>query len=225
MPSHYRIQLYWAGRREGVDGYGDRLHRFTAALAEIHPALRDWRVSIGEERGRAASAAECTAALAKTAEVWELGEDKQTAYELRLYVGHEGAPTAEIIITCGVEQLALGELFAPNKLALWIRRDAPGDLAITSVMHAVLAAAATCFEADFGYVGSATYPAPAVSLYSAGVPPVGWMTYLSTAYPAIPAKLPTPAVGYPVATRGIFWWPTPSRFALTCPNSAKRSRH
>lgn len=196
MPERLVVRIYWAGRVEGVDGYGARLHRWFTELGGFHRGMQSWRFGADQE---ASDAGACRDALVAGAESWELGEQTQTAYQARFYVGREVASPAEATITCGVEPLSLGSLFAPNGLNLAIRHDAPDDLATTEVVQAALSSAVTIFEAEFGHAGSDRVPTPAMALYSPGVPPVGWMTYLSQAYPPAPAKLPTPAVAYAAA--------------------------
>ncbi len=198
MPDRYRIQLYWAPRRETMDALARRLFATLGALGEVHPLLRGFlRVDDDTDTNVAvASLEQCVSTLAAAAETWHFGREERTAYEARLFVGRALSPPASLTLTCGIEPEHVGGLFAPNRLELWLEREAPDDLASPPSIQAALVAAAAQWDADFGYVGTATLPPPAVPLTSLGVPPVGWMTYLSNRLPPPPTTLRSPAVTY-----------------------------
>lgn len=196
MPDRHIVEISWAPRRETVDGYAALIHRFLTELGKPHRAMRSWRFGADRE---AIDAGACRDALVAGEETWAIGEEEQKAYEARFYVGRQVASPVEVTVTCGIEPLPLGALFAPNRLRLAIRHDAPDEITTTDVVVGALTHAVATFGAAFGHAGSDRVPRTAMALYSPGVPPVGWVTYFSKAYPSLPAKLPSPAVAHVVA--------------------------
>lgn len=197
MADHYRVHVVWGGRPEAAESYGNRLHRFTTEISQLHRRFGSWLSTMNERPVALHAAGHYQAVLEAGAFPWEIGEEELTAYEARLYVERELASPASIEIMCGLEHLPLGPtIFAPNSLDVRVRID-ERELATTALLHGVLAAAATVFEADFGHVGTDWDPSPADAVYSPGVPPVGWMTYLSSRYAPMPPTFPEPSVGYP----------------------------
>lgn len=197
MADHYHAHLVWEGRPESATSYGTRLHRFLSEVGELHRRLGGWLATVDEQPVSVQTAQHAQRILEAGAFEWEVGDEVLTAYEARLYVERALASPVAVEIMCGVDRLPLGpKLFAPNRLDVRIRVD-ERELGTTAVLHGVLAAAAKVFEADFGHVGTEGDPSPATALYSPGVPPVGWMTFLSNRYPAMPPTFPTPSVGYP----------------------------
>ena len=201
MPDLYRIQIYWAPRREDTSELGRALSRTLTALGELHPELRDFRFDREDSDVSIGDAQSCSAAIEEHAVAWEFGGKAQTAYEIGLYVARAIAPPLSLRLTCGIEPLPLEGLFTPNRIEIMIRGDAAG-LAEPEIMQAMLMELAQTWRADFGHAGGETHPPVARPLLGVGIPPVGWMTFLSQAFPALPAKLPTPAVAYPVASVG-----------------------
>lgn len=202
MPERYRIQLYWAPRRESLDVMGRRLREMVDAMGDVHPLLTSVRAERGDGDVAVASVEDCVRLLAEGAESWTFGREEHTAHEVRLFVRRPVAPPWSATLTCGIEPEHVGGLFAPNRLEMWLRPDAPDALATPGTIQALLGGAAAVWEADFGYVGTATQPPAPPPLTSAGVPPVGWMTYLSNRWPAPPVTLRAPAVTYPVEGQG-----------------------
>jgi hypothetical protein len=197
MPDRYRIQLYWAPRKESLHGMARRLFDTLGALGESHPLLRRFMRERDEEDVPTATLEDCASALEEGAEAWYFGREERTAYEARLFVGRALSPPLSMTLTCGIEPEHVGGLFAPNRLEMWLRRDAPDELASPERIQAMLVAAASAWDADFGYVGTASLPAAPPPITSLGAPPVGWMTYLSKRLPPPPVTLRSPAVSYP----------------------------
>jgi hypothetical protein len=202
MPDRYRIQLYWPPRTESVELLARKLHDTLVALGGIHPTMTGFAWDDGERDVPISSVEDCRRALDHGKVEWSFGATAKIAYEVTVYLTRAISPPLSLTLTCGVEPEDLHGVFAPNRLEMWIRRDAPDELASLPVLQAALGAVASRWEADFGYVGTATLPPPAEPLLSAGLPPVGWMTYLSKNRPPLPPSLPSPAVAYAVGSAG-----------------------
>jgi hypothetical protein len=201
MPDRYRIQLYWPPRNETLEVTARALHAFLISLAPIHPTLAGFRYDDGEREVPVGSAEDCARALRQGQVAWSFGETEKPAFELTLFVVRAYSPPVSLTLTAGIEPGDLDGVFAPNRLEMWVAREAPDELASPPVLQALLARGAEQFGAEFGYVGSATVPTPASPLVSPGLPPVGWMTFLSNSRPPLPV-LPTPAVAYAAGSVG-----------------------
>lgn len=202
MPDRYRIQLYWAPRQEGLDGLGRRLFDMLTAFGQAHPQLTGFVRDDGDEDVPVEGREGAVNALEAGRETWAFGREEHVVYDTALHVKRALSPPFCFTLTCGIEPEHVGGLFAPNRLEMWLRRDAPDDLATPEVIQTLLANAAVCWDADFGYVGTATRPPPAQPLTTLGVPPVGWMTFVSKRLPPPPPTLRSPAVTYPVGDTG-----------------------
>jgi len=198
MADRYRIQLYWAPRRERPDAMARRLHDMVTSLVAVHPLLTGVLGERGDDDVPVGTVDDALRLLTEGAEAWYFGREERTAYEVRLFVQRAVAPPWSATLTCGIEPDHVGGLFAPNRLQMWLRRDAPDGLASPATIQALLGAAASAWDADFGYVGTATQPPAPAPLTSTGVPPVGWMTFLSSRLPPPPVTLRSPAVTYPL---------------------------
>jgi hypothetical protein len=205
------------------------------ALSAVHEALSGWCF---EEKGTGKSVPldsplRCQEALAQGAVEWRLGREKRTAYQVHGYIGKPTSPDVEVRVTCGVEPLPLAGVFAPNRLEVLVAareggggaggspalvvggNGSPSDnrpLASRAVLENVLRAAVAMFRPDFGHVGTEAFPRPAQPLSSDGAPVVGWMTYLSAAYPSLPQPPPAPAKVLEVAGLGTLLVAAPELF-------------
>jgi immunity protein 52 of polymorphic toxin system len=192
MLRRHRIHLCWGPRREPA--LAACLHAYLGALGQLDPSLAGWRAEDDGADHPLATESDCAAAVARGAVEWQLGASKRTAHQLHAFVGRPSAPTATLVLVGGIEPLEMGDVFTPNRLDLRFP-----DTADTPLVQHALATAADVFAAAFGHAGSERTPEPPLPLYSRGVPAVGWMTYLSRAYPQLPPLLPAPAVAYATA--------------------------
>lgn len=200
MASH-RILLYWPGRTDPVPALAAQIHGFLSAAAALHPKLAGF---LHQPRGAAprpaSSASACEEALRQSAGTWQSGGRELTSYAPRFFLERPFAPPVEVTITCGIEPLGLDAIFTPNRLELRVR--AADERAERPALEGLFRAAITAFRPDFAFAGSERVPQAPLSLFSDGTPPVGWMTYLRHAFPALPRTLPQPAVAYPVGALG-----------------------
>lgn len=207
MSEPYVVRVYWFRRDDGVSGTAAALHGWLAALAEIDAALGGWRHR-DEARGidhPLVSRTACEEALERSAVKWRSGDREHTSYQA--FFSLAGGDGASISLTCGLRPMAL-EVFAPNRLELTL---ASREWTEPVVVQAVLRKAVEAFRPDFGWAGTRKVPAPPLPVLSPGVPPVGWMTYLSAAYPVLPPFV-SPVVVGAVGGQGAIIVAVPTRF-------------
>jgi hypothetical protein len=204
MATGYRVQVYWSGRAEPPARLAQQIFVFLTALPSVHEGLTGWHfeeVSTGK-MVPVDSPSACQRALEDAAVEWTMGGRKSTSYAPRLFVGRADAPAVEIQVTCGIEPLPIGPVFVPNRLSLVVRELGGEERVSAAVVENVLRAAIAMFRPDFGHAGSESMPQPAEPIFSDGTPVVGWLTYLSSAYPSLPSALPAPAALSRVAGLG-----------------------
>jgi hypothetical protein len=204
MANQYRVQLYWPGRDDAPGELAGQIAAFLSALGSVHKDLAGWHFA-GDGAGAPVpvdSPAACLAALERHRIAWTTGKVRRIAYGPRFFLEREVASPAAITVTCGIPRLDLGPIFTPNRLEMLVRADAGEARASRPVLEAALRAAVAAFRPDFGFAGTEGTPAPPLPVFSDGTPVVGWMTYLSAAYPPLPAALPKPAVVVPMLPHG-----------------------
>ncbi len=203
MPLSFRIHAAWSPRSDSLDRVAQQCVLLMTALGSVHPALAGWqaerakggRVPVGDLQASLRT-------LEESAVKWTLGTETRTAHRPRFFTPPGGPVTAELTISSGATPLPLARLFAPNRLDLVIG-GAVGDASTgPATIENALRAAVAVFRPDHGHAGTPTFPSPSASLFSDGRPAVGWMTYLSRAYPAVPPVLPRPATAEAVAHLG-----------------------
>lgn len=213
MEHRYCMRIEWSGPAQAPELVAHRLGLLFTTLGWLDEELRAFRFEDRTTGALAAadSEARCRTALAQGEVRYRLGHDTKICHEARFFVGPASAPSAELTVTCGVEPPALGPLYAPNRLELLLCRPAhaqPSRL----VLENALCAAVALFQPDTGHVGSDAFPQPAEPLHSDGTPVVGWLTYLSSAFPAAPQALPAPAASDAVAGLGRLFVAHPDPF-------------
>lgn len=204
MDKRYRVYLAWRGREDDLRDMSRQTAGFLAALGALHPRLKGFKF-VDKPSGKETAASGndgCQRALEAYRVDWATGETQRVAYQPRFFVERKAAPPVEIHLTCGIERLNLGPIYTPNRLDLLIRRDVPDELASPAVLEGIVRAGVEAFKPDWGFAGVEGIPEPPLAVFSDGAPSVGWMTFLSWRYPAIPAALPTPAVTHVLARRG-----------------------
>jgi hypothetical protein len=203
MAKRYRILTYWSGRTDAVPVLAGQIAAFLGAAGALHPALRGF---LFQAKGMAApepvtGLAACAEALRRSTITWTTGETERTSYAPRFFLERRIDPPVEVTITCGIEPLGL-PAWTPNRLDLSMRGDVADERRSRPVLEGLLRSAVSAFRPDFGFAGTDLVPDAPIPLFSDGTPPVGWMTYLSAAYPPIPPALPQPAVAYPIDGQG-----------------------
>jgi hypothetical protein len=202
MTSHH-VRMFWSGRADSVDRLGYHTYLLLTAFAGVQPLLAGFRRADRKGRTSAApldSQMACTEALEEARVVWRSGSEERTSYTPSFILRRDGALVARLSLTLGIEPLDLGPIFAPNKVDLEVRGLDPRTG--RALLEDALRAAVAVFRPDWGHAGAAAHPPAPIALFSDGAPTVGWMTYLSRAYPRLPATLPSPAVASAVADFG-----------------------
>jgi hypothetical protein len=213
MDRRARIYVAWRGRDDDLRESSRRLAAFVASLGAVHPPLLGLRYAgPGGKEETAAGVEGCQSALEAHRVPWATGPTKRVAYQPRLFLERRAAPPVEVLLTCGIERLDLGPIYTPNRLDLRVRLDAGEELTSPAALEAAMRAAIDAFEPDWGFAGAEGCPNPPVAVFSDGVPAVGWMTFLSSRYPEIPAALPRPAVAHVIPRRGTLVVAHPDRF-------------
>jgi len=202
MANHYRVQLYWSGRDDAPRDLAHQIAAFLSALGSAHEDLAGWQSAGEREPVPADSEAACLAALERHRVAWATGKERRTSYRPRFFLEREAASPAAVTVTCGIPRLDLGPIFTPNRLEMLVRADAGKERASRVALEVALRAAVDAFRPDWGFAGTDGMPAPPLPVFSDGTPVVGWMTYLSAAYPPLPAALPEPAVVYSMLPHG-----------------------
>jgi hypothetical protein len=204
MADFHLIQIYWPGRVASRTELGRQLLSFLDALRPLHPGLG--RFHAYDKRTRTASPADtleaCEAALQAGVVAWRTGRVDRTSYQQRFFAERREASPVAFELTCGIEPLGLDFAFTPNRLEFFVRTGVGDERASRAVLESVIRAAVAVYEPDYGYAGSERTPTAPTPVFSEGTPAVGWMTYFSNAFPAIPQTLPAPAVAYPVKSLG-----------------------
>ncbi len=207
MPEHYRVQLYWLSREDSLAWMSQQLYMLLTGWRSIDEDFASWSFFDKKKQKpvEVVSKKTCQRLLEQTAVSYCVGDKQCTAYQPKLILtprdDDRAEPLAKLQLSCGIQPMQL-PVYTPNRLSFRAHRDL-GEHGIGPLMlRRVLQIAATTYRADWGYAGIDSFPQPPVALFSDGTPCVGWMTYLSTAYPSLPGILPAEAQLFPVSSDG-----------------------
>lgn len=206
-----RLEACWCEREEPARQHAGRWHELLRKLGAIDPSLQRWQLDDGRRPTALMSVDDCEQALGLGRVRWQLGPHARTSYQAHASAAGALGPAAELVLTVGIGKLGVGPVFAPERLVLTLAesfelaREVP-------VLVALMRAVVEAFTPDFAFAGVDDRPVSPLSLASAGVPPVGWLTYLSLAYPALPA-LTSPVVVTPVGALGAIVAASPSKLS------------
>src|SRR5262245_30727338 len=151
MEKQYRVYLAWRGREADLREMSQKLAAFLGALGGLHPRLRGLKL-VDRPSGREVVVAgndACEKALEAYRVDWATGDIKRVAYQPRLFMDRRAAPPVAFQLTCGIEALNLGPIYAPNRLDLTMRRDAPDGLPAPGVLEAIVRAGVEAFRPDW----------------------------------------------------------------------------
>ncbi|WP_437982275.1 Imm52 family immunity protein [Sorangium sp. So ce117] len=208
MIGKYHVRIFWSGRGDSPERLGYKTFLFLTALAGVHPDLAGCRAADARGRprtgdaGSSESAWSCTEALLRATVLWKSGQEQRTSYTPRFVVERDGARVALLSMSVGIEPLDIGPVFAPNRLDLQVSAAALDPKTGPAALENMLRVAVAVFQPEWGHAGTESQPAEPISLFSDGAPGVGWMTYLSAAYPPLPTAFPSPSAAFPVASFG-----------------------
>jgi hypothetical protein len=194
-----QLRAYDHGRAETFRAIGTRLCNLTKGLAGVARELESWQ---GEVAGRAVpvmSARDAETLVASSARMWKSGEEERVAYGPSATAEHEGKRVGRVAMVAGIAPLGL-PVWVPNQTEAQIdgaaEREVRGD---PERVQQAFQALITASQPAWAYVALDDDPPAPVPPFSDGAPVVGWLTYLSSAYPALP-RLPEPTVVHDVGT-------------------------
>ena len=204
MRHDYRIELYWLGRDQAVKTSANGLYMLLTALRGINEGFAEFRYFNQQQRKHIpiSSKDDCAAVIEAGRGYWRTGQTQRTAYKTELFIADRANAPAQLWLTCGIDLRDVGAVFVPNSLSLRLTRSvASGGLTPAMGLNA-LRAAVNAFRPLFGLAASSDFPPSPKPLFSKGTPAVGWMTFLSAAYPALPANFAEPTRVHTVGKHG-----------------------
>ncbi|MFO0549588.1 MAG: hypothetical protein U0271_14440 [Polyangiaceae bacterium] len=195
MAHETTIAVYDHGRPATASEFADRIYRLLGRASVVEPRWETW--SYSSQNGRQEpirSLDDANTAVRDASGEWQVGaagSKPRVAYTPSLFVGREAAPVVRVDCRAGMERTAV-PAWTPNLVEITVRGAL--ELATVAVLMRTLV---EIFEPDWGHVRLDGSPTPPRAIFSDGAPVIGWVTYLSAAYPKLPA-LPPPARAYPV---------------------------
>lgn len=183
------IRTYDHGRAEGPREIAAKVFKLCAELGKVHGKLVGWSArSPDGALTPIETADDCEQAVRARAKSWRFGEREQVAYGP---VFEAKAMAARLSLVCGVPPQ---EAWTPNQTQLALGMASGIAVREVDVLAGLLSALAKGLSAEWGHVGVDGVPTPPMPPFADGSPVVGWITYVSSAYPAAPATLPEPSV-------------------------------
>lgn len=199
------VNLYWQARNEATSRLVHRIYVLLTALRGIDPELAGWQFAdrSGGDVEQLDGKDSVQKALDLNEVTWKTGTEKRTSYQPFFFIGDPARPDVDITVTCGITVPAgMERIFLPNRIAMKLQRYA-GEEGLTSAMvDKIMRAAINGFQPDFGYAGTRDRPLPPLAMRSDGTPKVGWITFLSSRYPAPPTRFEAPSVVHAVGKHG-----------------------
>jgi hypothetical protein len=186
-----RVMVYWSPRKASLDEQAAALWRAVQGLGRLGGALGAWRPLHPAAGQPFRSERDAREVLAARTIRWRTGDVARVSYAARL---ESAEALATLEVTSGIEPLGVDRAFTPNRAELVVdpRKAVLGTSHYTGMLGALVAA----FTPLFGFAGGMRLPARPTAIFSDGAPPVGWLTFLSRAYPSLPPELPHPAKAF-----------------------------
>ncbi len=194
------VRAYDHGRAETIVEMATRMWRLLTGLGAAHAKLSSWHARARDGALLPLEGArDCREAIEQRAYTWTSGKKEQVAYG-PIVVAGAGAPYAEIAVVCGVEPSAV---WTPNQVQIILHESLKIDRSDPGPYLAILQALALAYEPAWGHVAVGALPPAPMPPFTNGAPVVGWITFMSRAYPLAPPVHP-PAVAYPVEKGTMF---------------------
>jgi hypothetical protein len=102
------------------------------------------------------------------------------------------AMAARLSLVCGIPPQATA--WTPNQTQLVLGMASGIAVREVDILAGLLSAMAKGVTAEWGHVGVDGVPTPPMPPFADGTPVIGWISYISTAYPPVAATLPEPSV-------------------------------
>ncbi len=200
----YQLQLFWEGRRDGLERLAHELYMFLTALRGVDEYFHDdwlrpadgvWTAATGKEA--------CLEGLNEGVVHWRTGGTERTSYCLELRYQRAIASPIELEIRCGIEPLeGLEPVFVANRLELLLSPTLGEQGGRRQLIEGAFRAAISAFRPVFGYVCTEGFPTPPLAIFSDGTPALGWLSFLSNRYPELPLPLAEPARCHVIGRQG-----------------------
>lgn len=194
------IRAYDHGRIESFRPISSRFFKLLSTLGAVVPELAQWEGAVGDERLPVASERDADTVVAAAARGWKVGERELVAYGPWATAAHRGIHTAKLSMVAGNEPLNLAA-WVPNQVVIELVGAA--EFALRSEpqkLFALVQSIVGIAQPAWLVVASNGIPRAPVPPFADGRPTVGWVTYLSAAYPPTPRTLPSPSTAHDLGT-------------------------
>lgn len=189
------IRAYDHGKKDGFGAISARFYRVCQGLAAVTPTLAGFQGDGGGVEIPVASMEDADAIVGAAARMWKLGAEELAAYGPSAKAGASG----RVALVGGIPPIDL-PAWVPNQTIATITGPAEVELRtdpklIVACLERIVLAA----EPAWAVVTSDDFPTAPVPPFADGSPTVGWFTWLSSKFPAVPAVLPEGATSRELA--------------------------
>lgn len=179
------IRAYDHGKKEGFGSISARFFRVCQGLASVTPNLAAFQGDGGGVEIPVASMEDADAIVGAAARMWKLGAEELAAYGPSAKSGASG----RIAMVGGIPPIDL-PAWVPNQVVASITGPAEVELRTDpKLVVACLEKVVLAAEPAWAVVSSDDFPSAPVPPFADGSPTVGWFTWLSSRFPALPAVL------------------------------------
>ncbi len=193
------IRSFDHGRDDSFRAVSTRLHKVVTSLGAFAPELAEWRGAMGDDLVPLASMADAEGVVAASARGWRMGEKELVAYGPWAVANHRGLRVAKLSLVGGIEPIDL-QAWIPNRVELELSGAAEFGLrSDPKLLFALVQAIVSIWQPVWAVVASDGVPRSPVAPFADGSPSVGWVTYLSKAFPPLP-PLPSPSTAHDLGT-------------------------
>jgi hypothetical protein len=191
----HRAMVFWPPRRATLEEQGAWLWKTVAALQQCGGVFAEWSAIAPRTGTQTPVRGERDAVEVLRARTihWQTGEARHTSYRARLTTTQLGG-FATLDVTTGIEPMDLDRVFTPNRAEVTV--EARGANIAPGTLQYMMTALVNGWRPLFGFAGTLQDPPAPEAIFSDGRPPVGWLTYLSRAYPPLPQVYPRPTTAY-----------------------------
>ncbi len=191
---------YDHGRDESFRAISARFFKLCGSLTTLVSGLSRFHGKLGDTTVDIVSERDADSVVVSAARMWRSGDNELVAYGPTARADVKGLPAVKLSMVAGVAPTDL-PVWVPNQVEIALEGAAEAELLSDPArLQAVLQALVTAALPAWAVVSIDNDPPPPIPPFADGAPSVGWMTYLASIYPALPATLPQPSVAYDVGT-------------------------
>lgn len=192
------LRAYDHGRSDSISDMGSRWWKLMSELTVAAPVFASWIARDPDGTlTPVESEQDCRQALRRAGRYWKSGNKERIAYGPVAYATDKGIRTCEIAMVWGVEPLPV-TAWVPNQTLVSIPPAARIATNDRERIELLFRAEAKVCDPAWAHVAIDERPGAPTPPFDNGAPVVGWLTYLSRAYPPVPLALPPPAVAYQI---------------------------